>query len=491
MKRKVLVIDDMCIKGSQSGQSFIDGIKGKVKDKLEIIPYEFETDDNFEEEIIKAIEKSKTAKVDAVLLDVNFGVGANEKPLGITFALPKLVSIGMPVIVYSYVFKDAIQYKDMASEIQKHGKTCLISEDQLDNLFEFVESLYQSPENFTFQDYGFKYRTENDINQRNQIQTAFNKSAELINSKPIEVPLIAPIKNFLGDNNIPRPLSSKESNKLFATVANDGNPLSVRYEGTALVAKHVANELREGKGSNFLYHYFQEMVRVEFAEDLDDNHYRAFYQGGLEMFSLEKEQHIKNIDNLVKFINTFTTEMHPSLRAGIRVSHINILNKPLNYYLGKSEDKFAKNKIRHIMEKESMESLKNLLVAIKPDKKLESLLICLKQAQIDEITVSEGIKILLSSGEYSNYDISELIEIQSLCENWENCSFDPGILRSLNFYSGITLQGDILKEGEKQLEAFGGGGFTGMVESFGFFKQTVHSFGLAFGVERLMNIIKK
>ena len=143
------------------------------------------------------------------------------------------------------------------------------------------------------------------------------------------------------------------------------------------------------------------------------------------------------------------------------------------------------------MEKGTLEELKMLLNSILPDKNLVKLLIDLKTIQSKMVSIQDGIKILRNSGIYKEEDLRELFEIENLSSKWNNCCFDPGIHRSLSFYSGITLQGDfVLSDGEIQKEAFGGGGFTGMVESFGYYKP-VYSFGLAFGVERLMKILNK
>ena len=510
MNRKVLLIDDLCT-DDQNGKDFISGIQKMVTSEIKIGAHIFQSGCDLKLEIQKAIDKAingeffidengKTTKIkyEAVLLDVNFGEGEKETPLGISFALPRLVNENVPIVLYSNKFKDTDYFKLVSEDTQKLGKVCVISPENIPCLNQYLEVLINTPENFASVNYGFNYRFEDDVNLRDKVQNAFNKSAAAVGSKKIEVPLIAPIKNFLGSAGEIRPLTSKESNKLFATIANDGAPLSVRYEGTALVARWVAHELREGKGPNFFYHYFQEMVRVEFAHELDESHFRSFFQAGLELFSIKKNQHIKNIDNTIKFIHRLTQNLNCSgLDVKIRVSHVNVLKKPLEKSKGLEKKDFIKRRIIGLMEKGSLADLQKTLDAIDEiESKLKQFLVEIKKLQAKEISVSEGIKFLKKWEMHDEEELLELYEIEEIGNNWKNCTFDPGIYRSLNFYSGITIQGDFVREGkELAKEVFGGGGFTGMVESFGYHSKSianekVYSFGLAIGVERLLNIMK-
>lgn len=487
MKRRILLIDDLCTLNAE-GKLYFDGIKNQLNDNLYLETHFFPVGCNYKTEIDKAIKLADN--FDAVLLDIYF----DQEALGVEYVLPKLANMGKPVVIYSYKFEDSDMFKESAASIQKKGRVCLITTEEIKSLHIYLDSLLNTPENFAYINHGFNYRTEDDINLRDKVQHAFNECVAIVDSKKIEVPLVAPVKNFLGDGKSPRPLNSKDSNKLFATISNDGTPLSVRYEGTTLVAKWVADQLREGKGQSFNYHYFQEMVRVEFAEHLDENHYRSFYQAGLELFSLNYKQHLTNINNTINLINKFTKQLDTDLNVVIRLSHLNIINKAFEKFLPNQKDRFAQNKLKDIMENtdpESLNGLQTLLKSIVPDNKLSDLLLDLKNIQLKKISITEGISFVRNSGFYEDTDIQELIDIEEKSSTWNNCIFDPGIKRSLNFYSGVTIQGDFIQSnGALQNEAFGGGGFTGMVESFGFSKP-VYSFGLAFGVERLMNILSK
>ena len=508
MKRKIMLLDELCTKDDTGLLHF--NVLFNKSSSVRLDTYWFESSNldetDYQREIDIAVNKVINEQFDAVLLNLI----EDDKKMSLKYALPKLYNNGIPVIVFSDSFQNQEIFANVATEILRKGKIILINSTQLSFLHEYVESLFHAKENFAKFNYGFEYRHEDKIESREIIQGYFNKNAKDIGSKRIEIPLIAPVKNFLADNDSPRPLRAKDSNKLFAGVANDGIALSVRYEGTALVAKWVANELREKNGETFLFHYFQEMVRVEFTQELDENHYRSFFQAGLELFTIDYKQHLENIDKTIQMINNFTNDLDPSYGVKIRISHVYILNKLFEKYLPEniyklrgekykdldaaqkkrlcSNNRYVKNKLVEAMEKGLMDDLNNILENLEVVE-IKGILRILKEAQLKEMSVSEGIKILRESNEYTEDDIRDLLEIEQKSSKWKNCYFDPGIHRSLGFYSGITMQGDLIgPDGKIYKEVLGGGEFTGMVESFSYYEKPVYSFGLAYGVERLMNL---
>lgn len=486
MIRKILLLDSGYTNDT-AGKEYLKEINRIINDpSIGLKAWSLKDSDlDLSKTIHLAINKCIQEQFNAILL--------NMRGIDIVYVLQLFMDARIPLIlITNETYENDNRYIATVQKFSKRrGLLCCITSDQLKYLSQYIYGL--SPHNTNSEtNYGFLYRNEEAILIREYILEKFNQVAkEILESKRIEIPLIAPISNFLAtEPGVPRPLQSKDSNKLFAAVANDGNALSVRYEGTALVTKLVAEYLINNKGNRYNYHYFQEMVRMEFQKDLDKNHYRAFYQAGVELFTINKEEHLNNICNIAKFLLNFTQLLNPQLYFIARFSHINVL-KPLNLYLNKEEDRFARNKLIHIMEKGSEYELSEMLKSLRTDEKRDVFLLKLKHLQLQKQSISDGVKILLTLPEYKefNIDISELIQIKDN-EHLRNCIFDPGIHRSLNFYSGITMQGDLEYNGTIQKEFLGGGSFSGMVESFGYCGAPVFSFGVAIGVERLMNLLK-
>ena len=182
---------------------------------------------------------------------------------------------GIPLILISNAsFENNKKFDKAIQDFRnRRGQLCIITWNQLKYLSQYIYGLGHPHDSNSSINYGFLYRDEQSIIIREEVLDKFNKSAsDVFNSSRIEVPLIAPVSNFLANEpGMPRPLQPKDSNKLFAAVANDGNALSVRYEGTSLVTKLVADNFRKNERTWYNYHYFQEMVRMEFKKNLDRN----------------------------------------------------------------------------------------------------------------------------------------------------------------------------------------------------------------------------
>lgn len=327
--------------------------------------------------------------------------------------------------------------------------------------------------------YGFPFRNQQEIDKRNKILQKFDPLARSLGSELIELPIIAPISNFLGD--APRPLSEKNKHRLFSDTTSDGSPLSVRYEGTSLTAKYVASEIEAFDIYNKKYHYFQEMVRIESQAELDDRHSRAFYQGGLEAFTDNYEHHLKNIAGVIEFIDSFTSSL--DLPITIRFSHTEIIS---SIFSKMNIDKFAQRRIISLLEKSNFHEISRSLDICEVPKEQKEIILELVSSR--EIELRTGISQLKKYPEYFHKSVYELETVFNYLSANKNLDlrFDAGIYRSLDFYSGITIQGDI----PEMKECLGGGDFTGLVENYGINKK-VFSFGMALGIERLMRMIKE
>ncbi len=453
----------------------------------------FNAANDMKPQVIEAVQAAIRSKPDIVVLDVYFGdVGDPSARLGIDIALPMLVETNIPVVVLSALDDNDKIIKNI-HDTSIAGNVRYLSSTDIKDLKAFIEaSIEISEDDRASVDRGFRYWRASEIKRREKLRSIFEKHSEAVSSEVLELPLIAPANNFLGSHF--RPLPEKQSNKLFSSVTTDGRAMTVRYEGTALTAKLVADELKS-QPYNKKFNYFQEMVRVEASKDLDAKHFRSFYQAGLEAFTTDKEIHHQNVADVLKFTAKFLRDL--GLEPKLRLSHLSILTNVLDVLLafGKegnvkvdtkgeeiSLDDFAKRRIVGAMEKGSIEDVEETLRVCQVAEPYSSLLIEL--AKLRDSDLVDGVEFLKAhpdlfgeAHEDLNVVVSKLAESDML----STCRFDPGIYRSLAFYSGITMQGDV----PGMTECLGGGDFAGLVESFGPIGP-VYSFGMAVGVERLL-----
>jgi histidyl-tRNA synthetase len=325
---------------------------------------------------------------------------------------------------------------------------------------------------------GFNYRFEAEIDKRLKLQLIFNRLCKEYDSAPIEVPLAAPVSSFLGSR--PKPLNEKDVQKLLIGHLPDGVPMAVRYEGSALVALKIAKDIADDNFSgNVRHHYFQEMVRLEYSDELDENHLRSFYQSGLEMFALTEEEHQRNKIDLVEFTAKFLSELDTNFC--VRISHVDITQAPLNAI---NLPPYDKRRITGFLEHYQANELFNFLTNTNFDKTIGSILLDLSHLNV--CSIDEALFVLKKYPQYFSRVIKEFETLTSSLDFnvLKKCRFDGGIRRSLDFYSGLTFQFDLGGASERG----GGGEFTGLVESFGANK-TVYSIGMAAGVERLMKVL--
>lgn len=331
---------------------------------------------------------------------------------------------------------------------------------------------------FDLNRHGFRYRNQLEIDKRNYVHTAFDRVCRQFKSEAIELPLASDISDFLG--NVPRPISERESNRLFQAIMPEGSPVAIRYEGTALVAKYVKALLSsKPETSQVRLHYFQEMLRIEQRSELDEKHFRAFHQAGVEFFNRNKSVHIGSMAELMALVIMFFDEI--GLEIKLRISHVDVVQKVLNSVprLTSAQRKLIREQLEKLPFEELEERLKEIGV---PDME-RNLLMNLKGLGV--CTIDLAISLLTQFPSLYEATVNEL----TIFHNYlleigvaEKCLFDAGIHRSLRFYSGIVFQGDIVG----MPECLGGGDFSGLVESFGY-TQTIHCFGMAVGVERILN----
>jgi histidyl-tRNA synthetase len=475
----VYVIHDL-FERSEVGEQQLRDFRSDYLPSVQLDAYLFDRARPMREQVEEAVNEAIQRRPDLVLLDVYFGpVRDAASRMGIDLALPRLVATRLPVIIVS-ALEDQKQVLANIHEAQRTGQVRYLASDRLELLPDYVEAMFSVlPEEHAAIDYGFRYRQQEEIDARRKVQDTFDRLARAAGSRALEIPLVAPVSNFLGKP--PRPLSEKHSNKLFTTVTTDGRAMTVRYEGTVLTAKWVASQARRGGGfREAKYHYFQEMVRVETSTELDTKHFRSFYQAGIEAFASDTGTHRNNTADLIHLAIQFLEQI--GLKPTIRLSHVSLLPAVLKEL---HLDPFATRRIIGALEKE-------------PDanKVAETLHACGASGSGAELlrdmalrrgsSMDDAVRFLDAHRDRYAEALAQFEDLRGRLREkgvLNQTRFDPGIYRSLDFYSGITMQGDV----EGMLECMGGGDFTGLVESFGVLGP-VYSFGLAAGVERLLQL---
>jgi histidyl-tRNA synthetase len=436
----------------------------------------FDSNSEMKDQVQTAVRVAIDGAYDAVVLDVYFGdIGESSARLGIDLALPILVKAGTPVVVLSEL-SDLHLIDQNQHAVNANPNVRYLSASRIADLKKFLQAtLPRLRDNDAKVDLGFRFWREPEFSRREKIKNLFIKLVKERGGEQIELPLIAPASNFLGTRF--RPLQEKDSSKLFASVTTDAAAMAVRYEGTALAAKLVASEIPDGRYSH-KYAYFQEMVRIEASKDLDAKHFRSFYQAGFEAFTTTKSEHHQNIADVLATTAEFLKRL--GLDPVLRLSHLSIVPNVLTK-LAVLPD-YAKRKIIGVLEKGLIDSIRQTLkTSDVTGSDAEAIMLL---ADLRGRSLSEGLAYLQKQPEMFDEAIesfSTIIKSLKSCGLIDTCRFDPGIHRSLNFYSGITMQGDVTG----MPECLGGGDFTGMVESFGPIGP-VYSFGMAIGVERLL-----
>ncbi len=477
--RQVLVINDLFDDSPEGGAQF-DEFAAEYLRGISAVAFRFSGTRPMLEQVDAAVEKAIAGGFDAVILDVYFGkVGDKAARLGIDVALPKLLQARVPVLILS-ALADETSVLENILDAQKHGNVKYLTADRLDLLPSYLEGFERvRPENATDLQDGFRFRHASEISTRRRVQDVFEAVAEAIGSVAIEVPIAAPVSNFLGRP--PRPLTEKSSHRLFAAVLSDASSMAIRYEGTALVAKWVAAQVSAEPGKSiYLRHYFQEMLRVEPSSDLDHVHLRSFHQAGIEAFAEDEQLHG---DNIVKVLRATLEFIHAlNLSPTIRLSHVDIL-RPLLQRAGL--DQFAEKRVRAAMEKANEGEIEQELSRLQIPGAERALLMQLPALR--SVPLGEGVAFMgkhLDVWSAAHTSLADLRDSLEQSGHLAECLFDPGVDRSLGFYSGIILQGDV----PELRECLGGGEYTGLVESFGVIGP-VHSFGMAVGVERLLGVL--
>ncbi|HUS56792.1 MAG TPA: histidine--tRNA ligase [Thermoplasmata archaeon] len=240
--------------------------------------------------------------------------------------------------------------------------------------------------------------------------------------------------------------------------------MALRPEITASVIRFFVNEMSNLPKPLKLY-YVGNCFRYENPQS---GRYREFFQLGAELIGNENPETDAEVISLAV----------ESLRAtglqdfNVRIGHIGILK---SLVLDGIDDRPLAGNVLRMIDKADFDALAQTLETNGvPGDMIES---------ITNIAGTKGgIEVLESvEGSKANEHLKELFEILKL-QGLDDCQLDLGIVRGLDYYSGMVFEIDAPRLGaEKQV--LGGGSYT-LSELFG--GEPVFSTGFAIGIDRVM-----
>jgi histidyl-tRNA synthetase len=240
--------------------------------------------------------------------------------------------------------------------------------------------------------------------------------------------------------------------------------MALRPEITASVIRFFVNEMSNLPKPLKLY-YVGNCFRYENPQS---GRYREFFQLGAELIGNENPETDAEVISLAV----------ESLRAtglqdfNVRIGHIGILK---SLVLDGIDDRALASNVLRMIDKADFDTLAQTLETNGVAGNL--------MESITNIAGTKGGIDVLESVEASkaNEHLKELFEILKL-QGLDDCQLDLGIVRGLDYYSGMVFEIDAPRLGaEKQV--LGGGSYT-LSELFG--GEPVFSTGFAIGIDRVM-----
>ena len=244
--------------------------------------------------------------------------------------------------------------------------------------------------------------------------------------------------------------------------------MALRPELTASVMRFFVNDLSTQPRPLKLY-YVGNCFRYENPQS---GRYREFFQIGAELIgSKNPETDAEVISLAVNILRSAGLEDFV-----VRIGHIGILKSMVKDEI--KDEKVAADVLR-LLDKENFDAMGELFDARALPRKLFDKIVAYADVKGD-ITVLNN----LDQTEATEYikEIFDVLKIYGI----EDCQVDLGIVRGLDYYSGMVFEIDAPKLGaEKQV--LGGGSYT-LSELFG--GDPVFSTGFAIGIDRTMMAIE-
>ena len=237
-----------------------------------------------------------------------------------------------------------------------------------------------------------------------------------------------------------------------------GRDLVLRPEGTSSVVRYHAEF---NKDNTSKYSYFGSMFRYENPQK---NRYREFNQAGAEIVGLiDIYSDFQIINDSLNFINNLLPGTTLKINTIGSIEDREAYVKVLYEYFSKNKDKLSK---------ESLEKIENNTLRILDSNNSED---------------KEIINNAPTINEYINSDSKENFEsLLRLLDNSQiNYEIDNSLVRGLDYYNDLTFEFHT----EESVVVGGGGRYDNLAKilSIGDF----NGVGVAFGVERIMNLLSE
>lgn len=263
--------------------------------------------------------------------------------------------------------------------------------------------------------------------------------------------------------------------ELFLFMDREGGILSLRPEMTVAIARFASIHLAEEKFPQRLYYNANVFrhVQPQLAR------YREFWQAGIELLGASGVWADSEVISLaVKALNKVGLKDFK-----VSINQIGIFNSLLNDSSLSYEDR---GKIRNLIENKDLVELSRLLESLNIDDELKETLI--------KMPVLHGGLEILNQLSYIDKnpaayaaanDLVQIYEALKMCGVIDNIVVDTGVLRGLDYYTGIVFEGYSPDLGYGLL---GGGRYDNLLGKFGLSRPAT---GFALGVDRLSLLVDK
>lgn len=262
--------------------------------------------------------------------------------------------------------------------------------------------------------------------------------------------------------------------KLFLFMDREGGILSLRPEMTVSIARLAATHLQEEKLPRRLFYSANVFRHVQphLAQ------YREFWQTGIELLGANGPRADAEVISLaVKIMSEFGLD-----NFMVSLNNIGIFNSLLDISQINAEDK---ERIRSLVTKKDLVELTRMLDNLPMDDLLKETIVLLP-------TLHGGLDVLtrlpyVEKEPASRAAVQELITIYDALKDMgveKHVLIDMGILRGLDYYTGVVFEGFSPDLGYGLL---GGGRYDRLLSQFGF---PCPATGFALGMDRLTLVLK-
>ncbi|MDR1615812.1 MAG: ATP phosphoribosyltransferase regulatory subunit [Syntrophomonadaceae bacterium] len=260
---------------------------------------------------------------------------------------------------------------------------------------------------------------------------------------------------------------------LFLLTDREGGVLSLRPEMTVPIARMAATHLRDEKFPQRLF-YLANVFRY-----VQPNlaHYREFWQAGIELLGASGPW--ADAEVIILAVKSLLAAGFSNFK--ISINHIGIINSVL-YDSGLTQDQ--REQIRALVEKKDLVRLHRVLdiLPIEAEKKETLAQLPILHGSIDTIKkipfLEKNFQALKAAGQ-----LTEIYEVLRDCGIEEYIVIDMGVLRGLNYYTGVVFEGYSPELGYGLL---GGGRYDNLMGQFG---APASAVGFSMGLERLALVV--